>query len=102
MRKYSQQLGFSLIELMIVIAIIGILAIIAIPSYQDYTKRARFSEVIAATAPYKTAVSLALQQGTPVAELNTNTHGIPASPKPTQNLTSIKVEKGIITATASD
>ncbi len=94
--------GFSLIELMIVVAIIGILAVIAIPSYQNYTQRARFSEVIAATAPFKTAIALALQQGDLMSELANGAHGIPASPASTKNLASIKVENGIITATATE
>jgi len=93
--------GFSLIELMIVVAIIGILAMIAIPSYQNYTQRARFAEVIAATSPYKTAIALALQQGDPVDELTLNKHGIPNSPPATKNLASLKVDKGIITATST-
>src|SRR5690242_1676403 len=100
MRKYSQH-GFSLIELMIVVAIIGILSVIAIPSYQNYTQRARFAEVMAATEPFKTAVSLALQQGTPITELSTGTHGIPASPTPTKNLAEIKVDNGSITSKAT-
>ena len=93
--------GFSLIELMIVVAIIGILSTIAIPSYQNYTERARFAEVVAATEPFKTAISLALQQGASAAELTNNTHGIPTEPTPTKNLASIKVENAIITATAT-
>lgn len=101
MRFYLHK-GFSLIELMIVVGIIGILSVIAIPSYQNYTQRARFAEVVAATAPFKTAISLALQQGTPAADLSNGTHGIPDEPVATKNLASIKVEKGIITATASD
>ncbi|MEQ1779239.1 MAG: prepilin-type N-terminal cleavage/methylation domain-containing protein [Nitrosomonas sp.] len=57
------QKGFTLIELMIVVAIIGILAAVAVPAYQNYTVKARFSEVINQTAPYKTAVELCIQTG---------------------------------------
>ena len=52
----TNQKGFTLIELMIVIAIVGILAAVALPAYQNYTKRAQFSEVINATAALKAAV----------------------------------------------
>jgi len=57
------QKGFTLIELMIVVAIIGILAAVAIPAYQNYTLKARFTEVVNSTAPYKTAVELCIQTG---------------------------------------
>jgi type IV pilus assembly protein PilA len=95
------QLGFSLIELMIVVAIISILAVVATPSYQTYTERARFLEIITATEPFKIAVSLALQEGYPLAELSNSTHGIPANITPTKYLSALTVKKGVIMASAS-
>ena len=102
MRMHTHAQGFSLIELMIVISIIGILAVIAVPSYQNYTQRARFAEVITTTETFKTAVSLAIQQGAPLSELTNGSDGIPAEPKATKNLASLKVENGVITATSTD
>lgn len=59
----KKQTGFTLIELMIVVAIVAILAAIALPAYQTYTQKARFSEVIAATGPARTAVDICVQTG---------------------------------------
>lgn len=57
----KKQSGFTLIELMIVVAIVAILAAIALPAYQSYTLRAKFSEVIAAAGPAKTAFEVCAQ-----------------------------------------
>ena len=61
--KRSLQKGFTLIELMIVVAIIGILAAVALPAYQDYTKRAKMSEVILAASACRTTITEVYQSG---------------------------------------
>ena len=59
--KRSIQQGFTLIELMIVVAIIGILAAVALPAYQDYTKRAKMTEVVLAGGACRSAISEIVQ-----------------------------------------
>ena len=60
----KKQQGFTLIELMIVVAIIGVLAAVALPAYQDYTVRARMSEVVLAASSCRTTISEVYQTAT--------------------------------------
>ena len=102
MTKFNaqNQKGFTLIELMIVVAIIGILAAVALPAYQNYTQKARFTEVVNATAAAKSAVEVCAQAvDKTFAACDANSNGIPDTVTAGTGVVGLTVADGVITAT---
>ncbi|AXF86586.1 Fimbrial protein [Ephemeroptericola cinctiostellae] len=101
-KKLHNQLGFTLLELLVVIAVIGVLASLAVPRLQTQIQRARFVEVVNATSPYKTAVESCLQVQGVLGNCNAATNGIPANAAASNNVASVVVVNGVITATSQN
>lgn len=102
LKSLKKSKGFTLIELMIVVAIIGILAAIAIPAYNDYTQTTKASAGIAGLSSFKTTVAMCFQKEGSLDDCDAGVKGIPAgvTAAGTINyLSAIDVQSGIISAT---
>jgi type IV pilus assembly protein PilA len=97
----KMQKGFTLIELMIVVAIIGILAAIALPAYQDYTKRAKMSEVILAASSCRTSITETYQAGSSAAAPAAGSWGCESSGSASKYVAQVTTDaNGLVTVTA--
>lgn len=94
------QQGFTLVELLIVVAIIGILAAVGTPMYQDYTRDAKLAELDSIADGYKTAVAVCIQTTGAAAGCDHDSNGIPdeVTTGTYENLDTLKVDEGVITA----
>jgi type IV pilus assembly protein PilA len=104
MMKKQAQAGFTLIELMIVVAIIGILAAVAIPAYSDYTMKAKIANIQAAGNSLKNAVALCAQEaGGDLTVCDNGAGGIPAAAafNKTKEVVSATVTDGVIVLTTA-
>ena len=97
--------GFTLLELLVTIAIIAIIAAIAIPTYQSYARKAAFSELVRATAPFKLGVAECFQTTGSLTGCTAGSNGVPADSGAVSGTAIASIAtaaNGVITATPAD
>ena len=102
-KAQNKQAGFTLLELLMVIAVIGILATIAVPRLQNYSQKAKFTEVINIAGSYKMAVEKCIADTGSATKCNAGSNGIPAGiDNGTGKVAGLTVAAGVITATGNE
>ncbi len=96
----ATNLGFTLMELMIVLAVVAIIAAVAVPAYQKYVRNAYYSEVIHAAGPYTMGVSHCYQMQSNLSVCDSGLNGVPSGATATStNVSRVTVSNGVITMT---
>lgn len=97
----SRQRGFTLIELMVVIAIVAILSAIGIPAWQNYLHKAALTDMLQTFLPYRTAVEICALERGGVSQCTTGTNGIP-QPRTSRYVSALTVTAGTVALTGQE
>ena len=98
----SNQLGYTLVELMVVLAIVAVLTTVALPAYQNYSEKAKFAEVLSISDGYTTAVGVCIAQTGSKDECDEGAHGIATVDVSATYVDTGSISNGTIQLTATD